>query len=182
MNLLFGFSGRIGRGGWWLGQLATLVVIVLFMGILMGIVGTGNHEGRPSPEMVEGAGTSITIVMLCMVVLIAWINLATTIKRFHDRDKSGAWFLISFVPLIGGVWIIVECGILPGSPGSNGYGPSSGSGGYGLADDLDLGGSDYSAPRRTARVEPAPAARAVASPQATPRRPAPTGFGRRGLS
>jgi uncharacterized membrane protein YhaH (DUF805 family) len=44
-------------------------------------------------------------------------------KRWHDRDKSGWWSLIILVPIIGGIWFLVECGILPGTPGANQYGP-----------------------------------------------------------
>jgi uncharacterized membrane protein YhaH (DUF805 family) len=45
------------------------------------------------------------------------------IKRFHDRDKSGWWLLISLVPLIGPLWLLVELGFLQGSEGANRFGP-----------------------------------------------------------
>jgi uncharacterized membrane protein YhaH (DUF805 family) len=32
--------------------------------------------------------------------------------------------LITFVPIIGGLWTFVECGCLDGTPGSNRFGPS----------------------------------------------------------
>ena len=45
MNLLFGFSGRIGRAHWWLGQLA--IVGVLFVALILGHIylGTVGMEG-----------------------------------------------------------------------------------------------------------------------------------------
>jgi uncharacterized membrane protein YhaH (DUF805 family) len=46
------------------------------------------------------------------------------IKRFHDRDKSGWWVLIAFVPIIGWIWYLIECGFLPGTDGPNRYDPT----------------------------------------------------------
>jgi len=45
-----------------------------------------------------------------------------TIKRFHDRDKSGFWYCVCFVPYVGVIWQVVECGFFPGTPGGNRYG------------------------------------------------------------
>ncbi len=56
-------------------------------------------------------------------------------KRYHDRNKSGWWVLIVFVPVIGGLWYLIECGFLRGTPGPNNYGPDP------LAADLTAGGA-----------------------------------------
>ena len=45
------------------------------------------------------------------------------IKRFHDRNKSGWWVLIALIPLVGALWIVIECGFLRGTVGDNRYGP-----------------------------------------------------------
>ena len=45
------------------------------------------------------------------------------IKRFHDRDKSGWWMLIVLIPIVGAIWLLVELGFLPGTPGPNRFGP-----------------------------------------------------------
>lgn len=44
-------------------------------------------------------------------------------KRWHDHDKSGWWFLLSFVPYLGGLVSFVICGCLRGTRGPNRYGP-----------------------------------------------------------
>jgi uncharacterized membrane protein YhaH (DUF805 family) len=54
---------------------------------------------------------------------VTWITIAVGIKRFHARNKSGVWVLIIFVPVIGGLWYLIECGFLRGTPGPNNYGP-----------------------------------------------------------
>lgn len=45
------------------------------------------------------------------------------IKRWHDLDKSGWWVLINFIPIVGGLWCLVECGFLKGTVGPNRFGP-----------------------------------------------------------
>jgi len=58
--------------------------------------------------------------MLSILLMIAGIMLH--IKRFHDRDKSGWWVLILFVPILGFFWAIIDLGILEGSSGPNRFG------------------------------------------------------------
>ena len=82
------------------------------------------------------------------MVLFLWIFIATSIKRLHDRDKSG-WWAVPFVILPGLLdgaatatlstsgatvvsvlssilllWGFVELGLLRGTPGTNRFGPS----------------------------------------------------------
>jgi uncharacterized membrane protein YhaH (DUF805 family) len=45
-------------------------------------------------------------------------------KRRHDRDKGGWWVLVGMNPIVGWIRSFIECGILPGDPGGNRYGPS----------------------------------------------------------
>jgi uncharacterized membrane protein YhaH (DUF805 family) len=56
--------------------------------------------------------------------VLIWPALALQVKRWHDRDKSGWWVLIAFIPIIGAFWVLIECGFLDGTPGPNRFGPS----------------------------------------------------------
>ena len=58
-----------------------------------------------------------------IALAILYPSLAVAAKRFHDRDKSGWWILILFIPIIGFIWYLVELGFLPGTPGPNRFGP-----------------------------------------------------------
>jgi uncharacterized membrane protein YhaH (DUF805 family) len=169
MNLLFGFSGRVGRLQWWLAQLAILGVLVVgFTLVVMSIGSAGIDETTVS--------ASALVVIILTLVLSSWINIASTVKRFHDRDKSGFWFLIVLVPYIGTIWQIVECGFLSGSHGINKYGPPAGSGSY--EDELYATFAEPS--RRPATAEQSIAV-APQQPISVPaRRSVPAGFGRRG--
>ena len=113
-------------------------------------------------------------------MLLVWINIASTVKRFHDRDKSGYWFLIVFVPYVGAIWQFVECGFLAGSPGNNGYGPPPGSGGSPIYGDLGDDIAGYSTPQQ--RATPVVQAKLATAQQTQLRQPSPSRFGRRGIS
>lgn len=49
-------------------------------------------------------------------------NLAVQVRRMHDQDKSGWWILIAFVPLIGGIWLLILF-LIDGTRGPNRFGP-----------------------------------------------------------
>jgi uncharacterized membrane protein YhaH (DUF805 family) len=118
-DLLFGFQGRANRAKWWLVALAVFVVeMIVFSAILGGAAMSGDPE-----QIASAIGPIAGVVIFVMVVLATWIHIAVAVKRYHDRNKSGWWVLIVFVPVIGGLWYLIECGFLRGTPGPNSYGP-----------------------------------------------------------
>ncbi|MGZ3339113.1 MAG: DUF805 domain-containing protein [Reyranella sp.] len=118
-NLLFGFQGRTNRAKFWLVALAIFVVeAILFAGL-----GSNMAMSDDPQEALARMGPVTSIVLLLFGILVTWISIAVGIKRFHDRNKSGVWILIIFVPVIGGIWYLVECGFLRGTMGPNNYGP-----------------------------------------------------------
>jgi uncharacterized membrane protein YhaH (DUF805 family) len=175
MNLLFGFSGRIGRLKWWLAQLAILGVLVLGFSIVIVNVSLANVEQGNVPP-------SAFVIIALTLVLTTWINIASTVKRFHDRDKSGFWFFIVLVPYVGAIWQIVECGFLSGSYGFNNYGPPPGSRGLDVFEEEVHAAYEPAKQLATAAqsVAVAPQQRASASASVPMRRSVPAGFGRRG--
>ncbi len=94
-------EGRITRGQWWIG-VAILFVAWLIITILFG------REG---------------LVSFVLGIALFVAGLMLHIKRFHDRDKSGWWVLILFIPIIGFIWAIIDLGLMEGTRGSNRYGP-----------------------------------------------------------
>ena len=50
-------------------------------------------------------------------------NIAVSIRRMHDINKSGWWVLISLIPIIGGIWFLILC-LMDSKPGENAYGPN----------------------------------------------------------
>ena len=48
---------------------------------------------------------------------------AVLFRRLHDTGRSGWWWLIGFIPLIGAIVLIIFC-CLDSQPGENQYGPN----------------------------------------------------------
>ena len=55
---------------------------------------------------------ALTFALVLAAPLI-WVQCAIVIKRCHDRGKSGFWALLLFIPVIGFLWLLVDCGLLP---------------------------------------------------------------------
>jgi uncharacterized membrane protein YhaH (DUF805 family) len=103
------FQGRLNRQPFWI---ATLVLWLVSMGVTF------------VTSILFGSQSAVTTFVQAVVALVLLIpSLAVAVKRYHDRDKSGWWILIVFIPIIGLIWYIVELGFLPGTPGPNRYGP-----------------------------------------------------------
>jgi uncharacterized membrane protein YhaH (DUF805 family) len=111
--LLFNFNGRIRRQQWWLATLGVVIVAMVILAICSMLMKNGG-------VMMYIGG----VIELVVLVAYIWALLALQIKRWHDRDKSWVWMFIAFIPVIGGLWALVECGFLDGTPGPNKYGPS----------------------------------------------------------
>lgn len=108
---LFSFDGRIGRGAMWGISIAGSIVGAVAWTVMMG-----------------GYGAFVTLLALVVALAAMVVGIATNVKRWHDRGKSGAWYFISLVPIIGPIWTLVELGFLAGTDGVNQYGyPDSGS-------------------------------------------------------
>ena len=123
MNLFFGYEGRINRLQWWMGQTGLIAILIGFF-IFVG-ESIGDETGTERLQKLGSTG----MLLLVTLVLALWINSALCVKRYHDRDKSGFWFFICFVPVIGAIWQFVELGCMPGTKGGNTYGddPNGGS-------------------------------------------------------
>ena len=104
-RLLLDPRGRISRQAFWLWGVVVLIGAGFFAHALLGIA-------RVRREQAEH------IVNL----LLLWPAIATSAKRWHDRDKSAWWVLIALVPVLGWLWTLMENGFLRGSAGINRFG------------------------------------------------------------
>ena len=97
MELFFTFEGRVSKLMYW--------IISLIMGGLF-----------------FWYERSDSMVALILLLVLLWPSLAISVKRWHDRNKSGRWVFISFVPIVGSIWTLIELGFLKGTEGPNDYG------------------------------------------------------------
>ena len=104
-----GFSGRARRQEYWMFVLFNIIFAIGAM-ILDNVLGLAFN------------GIGYGIIYLLYVLFTLLPSLAVLVRRLHDTGKSGWWFLISFVPLIGSIWLLVLL-VKEGVAGSNEYGP-----------------------------------------------------------
>ena len=122
MSLFTSFEGRINRAKWWLGMIILVVVQWIAWYVIASAMGVGMIDTADPANIdafISGAGLPLGIVSL----ILLYPSLAVYTKRWHDRGKSGWWTLIVLIPVIGGIWILIELGILKGTTGPNQYGP-----------------------------------------------------------
>ena len=122
-NLYFSFKGRINRQPFWLGGLALTVVLGVLLFAVLALFGTSVVGDDPAHNSFNLSPIGWVIGAVLYIIMI-WAGLAMQIKRWHDRDKSGWWVLIGLVPVIGGIWALVETGFLRGTSGANRFGPN----------------------------------------------------------
>ena len=112
-NLLFSFKGRITCQEYWAAtaKQALLFVAVSFITSWISFLSIHNV---------------VLPLLVCGLVLgtWTWTSLAIQVKRWHDRGKTGWMCLINLVPVIGGIWIFIELGVLKGVEGDTSYGAS----------------------------------------------------------
>jgi uncharacterized membrane protein YhaH (DUF805 family) len=123
MQSLFSFDGRLNRAKFWLILIATDIAVFVLLAILVAVTGGSMTMGEDGSMPSMGGGVIGNLVALVIFVAAVWIGLAVGVKRYHDRGKSGWWVLIVLVPVIGGLWYLIECGFLRGTIGPNAYGP-----------------------------------------------------------
>jgi uncharacterized membrane protein YhaH (DUF805 family) len=105
-ELLFSFEGRIGRAPFWAGQAIVLALALLY----------ARYVDKLLAAWIPGSIFMGSAIALLVALPIIWLQTAITVKRCHDRNKSGFWSLLLLVPPIGIIWLVVDCGLLPGAP------------------------------------------------------------------
>jgi len=98
------FSGRAPRSEFWYWVLATTIAGI--------VVGGFDH--------LIGMGNSMPVSsLLGLAILIP--NIAVSVRRLHDTDRSGWWLLIILVPIVG--WLVLLWFyIQKGTEGTNRFG------------------------------------------------------------
>lgn len=104
-QMYFSLQGRITRANYWFAGVFVLLMLGLVATALLRIAGL-------SSEKAEGV----------VNLLLAWPAIAVSVKRWHDRDRSGWWVLVNMVPVVGWLWGLIDNGCLRGSHGGNRFG------------------------------------------------------------
>ncbi|WP_211271277.1 DUF805 domain-containing protein [Moraxella pluranimalium] len=104
------FNGRVRRKEYW-GTMLVYMIVAVILSMLMNITFWISEYLSYFFVLVA------SIFYLAMIVPI----IALTVRRLHDVDKSGWWYFISLVPLIGGIWLLILL-CTEGTRGENQFG------------------------------------------------------------
>jgi len=118
------FSGRSRRKEYWM-YVLFLVLAAIVLGIIESILGLGGHAVLASETGASGAfyGAIVNRGILSNLFTLATFipSLAVAVRRLHDTNRSGWWYLLIFVPLIGAIVLLVWF-CTAGTSGPNDYG------------------------------------------------------------
>ncbi|KEQ52592.1 DUF805 domain-containing protein [Sphingobium chlorophenolicum] len=106
------FSGRSRRKEYWMFLLG-YVLLMMVTAILAAVVAAAASTRFTGPFF-------LLFGLLTLGLLIP--SLAVQVRRFHDQDKSGWFWLLNFVPYVGGIIVLVFM-CLEGTKGPNRFGP-----------------------------------------------------------
>lgn len=103
------FSGRASRSEYWYFQLFTSLCFFLVFLVAGVSMGAGS----------ESAAGGAIILVLSLAFMLP--SLSVLVRRLHDTDRSGWWYWISLVPLVGPIVLLVFLCLAP-TPGPNRFG------------------------------------------------------------
>jgi len=124
------FDGRARRKEFWYFGLANAIVwagLSFIDGVPFGFVPTGSHPLDFNSQDVAGfvSTYSMPLGQLSSIYLLATLLpvLAATVRRLHDIARSGWWFFVLFIPVIGPIILLVFL-VQDSQSGENQYGPN----------------------------------------------------------
>ncbi|WP_424316223.1 DUF805 domain-containing protein [Haloferula sp.] len=104
---LFSPKGDASRSEWWI---VTLVSEFVAQCLILSLIIPALDEGSLQPPML--------VSLLVLVTVVLWLTVAVSLRRLRDRGRSGWLLLIGLVPVAGLIWLIIECGFIPGRSSS----------------------------------------------------------------
>lgn len=90
------FSGRASKREFWGYMLFRMVAVVaiFFVAVIMFAIN-------------ESLGSIFNLLCWLFGIALFIPDLSVGVRRLHDTGKSGWWYLISVIPLIGWIWLII---------------------------------------------------------------------------
>ena len=102
------FGGRSRRKEYWYFTLF-YVLITLVLAAIDNVIGTWSSS------------SSVGLLSGIFILALLLPGIAVTVRRLHDIGRTGWWYLISFIPIIGTLVLLVFT-VQDGTAGSNNYG------------------------------------------------------------
>ena len=122
------FSGRSRRMEFWMFALLNLIVYAIVLALMFALgSGASLDDAAAGNYGAMFGGVGLLLGIWALAVLVP--SIAVGVRRLHDRDMSGGWYLgfivASFIPIVGIIASIafLVLMLLPGTPGPNRFGP-----------------------------------------------------------
>ena len=109
------FSGRSRRSEYWYVQL-----FLVLTNLAVAVIDLVLMDGDVERFIANGGGGIVGLVWILVTIVPA---LAVLVRRLHDTGKSGWWALVGFVPIVGGIVLLVFT-VRDSDAQDNNYGPS----------------------------------------------------------
>ena len=113
------FTGRSRRAAFWFFQLFNAIVIFALVILASLLFALNGSEGLGVFGIL---GILVYILLSIYGLVIIFPTLALSVRRLHDTDRSGWWFLLNFVPV--GNLVLLVFYVVDSTPGQNQYGPN----------------------------------------------------------
>ena len=131
-NFFFPTANRVRRRQFWTVQLANIAIGCL-LAVIGFVIGKATNQSTEDGQFAANGASALPMLVFTVAAAAVQLTLLIStikifIKRYHDRDKSGAWVFIILVPVIGALWSFIETGFLAGTSGPNRFGPDPRSG------------------------------------------------------
>lgn len=102
-RLFLSLEGRVGRRTYWRFAAAPALVFMALIALF------------DLPSRMGSFGFTV------FGLLLSWVVLAVSVKRCHDRGRSGWFMLANLIPVFGSLWVLVELGFMPAAPAGDRY-------------------------------------------------------------
>ena len=98
------FNGRARRKEYWMFILFNMLIYLTLQIVV---------------DMISPEATLVAVGLYTLALLVP--SIAVAVRRLHDTGKSGWWYLIILIPLIGPIWLLVLF-VTDGNKGANEFG------------------------------------------------------------
>ncbi|WP_022878980.1 DUF805 domain-containing protein [Microbacterium sp. B19] len=108
----FTFTGRASPSEYWKAWLATTGIAVALYVLssivsaagLAAVMNSGNYSAYSA---VTGFSTFLLVVAFLYALAVAIPSIAVAVRRLHDTNQSGAMYLLTFLPFVGGLILLI---------------------------------------------------------------------------
>lgn len=100
------FSGRARRSEYWYYTLCNIIIVLVLAIPMIGSILIAENSGEE-----PGFLFSLSVILIIVYYLATFLpTLAVSVRRLHDTGKSGWYYLVNFIPYVGGlIFLVLAC-------------------------------------------------------------------------